>query len=162
MTSAYVVCGSRDWPKNGLWLVTAKMIELIPSGSLIITGGARGVDEHAHREAIRLGYPTKVMRADWERYGKRAGYIRNIAMLDEQPVAVVAFCAGFSRGTMHTIRETTKREICLHWVKDEDLRHPELAALDTDYEPIDLGGHSSLRRPSGALRELRSQTRSGR
>lgn len=136
-----VVCGSRDWPESGLWLVTAKMIEVLPPDTLIITGGARGVDTHAHTEAVRLGHPTKVMLADWERHGKRAGYLRNLAMLDELTPGrdvVLAFCAGFSRGTMHTIREAMKREICLHWVKDEDLRHPDVASLDTDYEPIGL------------------------
>jgi hypothetical protein len=136
----YVVCGSRDWPHAGLWLVTAKMIELIPEGSLVITGGARGVDEHAHHEAQRLDYQTKVIRADWERHGKRAGYVRNVAMLDENPVAVLAFCAGFSRGTMHAIREAMRREICLHWVKDEDLVHPEILALKDEWDYVHMEG----------------------
>lgn len=136
--SVYVVCGSRDWPENAMWLVTAKMIELIPRGSIVITGGARGVDQHAHTQAVRLGYRTRVMAADWEHHGRRAGIIRNLYMLDERPDAVLAFCNQFSRGTMHMVRECLRREICLHWVKDEDLRHPDVAALDADYEPITL------------------------
>ena len=138
--NSVVVCGSRDWPDAGLWLVTAKMMELIPEGSLVITGGARGVDEYAHREAVRLGYEVKVMPADWERYGNRAGYLRNVAMLDEGPTAVLAFCAGASRGTMHTIRAAMKREICLHWFRDEDLRHPEIIALKDEWDYVHLEG----------------------
>lgn len=136
--SGYVVCGSRDWPANAMWLVTAKMIEWIPRGAEVITGGARGVDLHAHFEAMRLGHPTRIFRPDWKANGKRAGILRNLQMLDEEPDAVLAFCNQFSAGTMHMIRETLRREICLHWVKDEDLRHPDIAALDTDYEPISL------------------------
>ena len=77
-----MVAGSRNWPE--MLFVTQKMIELIPAGALVITGGAGGVDDHAHREAQRLGYPTMVMLADWHtdgRYNPRAGLERNIRML---------------------------------------------------------------------------------
>lgn len=127
MPDAYLVCGSRDWPAP--WFVTAKMIELIPPRSLIITGGAPGVDRHAEDEAIRLRYRTKVMRANWDLHGKRAGFIRNIAMLDEKPIAVLAFQFNRSRGTAHTIREAYRRGIKLHWFTEEDLR-PDIASLD--------------------------------
>ena len=137
-SGSWVVCGSRDWPTEGMWLVTAKIIELIPRDSLIITGGARGVDEHAHDVAANLGHPTKVMRANWNQHGKRAGYLRNVAMLDERPEAVLAFCNQASRGTMHTIREALKREIPLYWVKDEDLGRPELSASKALADEFDL------------------------
>lgn len=122
-----VVCGSRDWPAP--WFVTAKMIELVPADCLVITGGARGVDDHAHREARRLGRPTKVMPAEWDRLGRRAGIVRNIAMLDERPDMVLAFHLHGSKGTAHTIREAYKRGIELHIFTETDLR-PDIAALD--------------------------------
>lgn len=128
----YVVCGSRDWPLDGLWLVTAMMIEIIPEGSIVITGGAEGVDEHAHREAVRLDYRTLVMPAEWRRngqYNRRAGLERNLRMLDEDPVAVLAFQYRRSRGTGHTIREASRRGIKLHWFTERDLQ-PDIAALD--------------------------------
>src|SRR6266511_6277649 len=98
-----VVCGSRNWPAP--WFVTAKMIELIPPGTLVITGGAYrkerdkhgqplSVDQHAEWEARRLGYPIDVMCADWHPGGvhnPRAGLERNIAMLGRHPSAVLAF-----------------------------------------------------------------------
>lgn len=119
------------------------MIELIPHGSLVITGGAKrrrdlpptccSVDEHAYIEAARLGYETKVMRADWDAHGKRAGFIRNIAMLDERPVLVLAFQFNGSRGTGHTIREAYKRGIAFHRFTEADLL-PDIAALDAGDE----------------------------
>jgi hypothetical protein len=115
-----VVCGSRDWPAP--WLVTAKLIELVPRDWLVITSGARGVDRHAHIEAVRLGYATKVMPAEWDRHGKRAGYLRNVAMLDEGPSKVLAFHAHQSKGTAHTIREASRRGIELHVFTEAELR----------------------------------------
>lgn len=153
MTSPTIalICGSRDWPAP--WFVTAKIIELVPRDWLVITGGARrrpdlpddkcSVDEHAHREAIRLGYATKVMRADWKEHGKRAGFERNIEMLDEQPAMVLAFHAHASKGTAHTIREAYKRGIVTHVFTEADLR-PDIAALDCDDEPITLFGRGPL------------------
>ena len=125
--AVFVVCGSRDWP--ALWFVTAKMIELIPHGSMVITGGASGVDRHANREAIRLKYLTKVITADWDKYGKRAGPIRNNWMLDEEPDGVLAFLYQNSRGTAHMIRSAYKRGISLHVFTERDLQ-PDISALD--------------------------------
>lgn len=136
--SAVVVCGSRNWPAP--WFVTAKIIELVPRDWLVITGGAANklrdsngrslsVDQHAHAEAVRLGYGTKVMPADWANHGKRAGFIRNVEMLDEGPAKVLAFHFEQSKGTAHTIREAYKRGIELHVFTAVDLR-PDIAALD--------------------------------
>jgi hypothetical protein len=119
--SSVVVCGSRDWPEDKLWFVTAAMIEHFPHGALVITGGARGVDAWAYREAVRLKWPTKVIPADWDRYGKRAGFLRNIAMLDEGPEKVLAFHVGNSKGTAHTIREAHRRGIPFKRYTLEDL-----------------------------------------
>lgn len=140
-----VICGSRDWPAP--WFVTAQLIALVPRSWLVITGGAVrrtdlpddkcSVDEHAHKEAIRLGYRTKVMPADWERHGKRAGILRNLEMLDENPAMVMAFHAHQSKGTAHTIREAYKRGIRIEVFTEEHLR-PDIAALDSDWEPITL------------------------
>ena len=49
--------------------------------------------------------------ADWDTYGKQAGFIRNIQMLDEKPDLVIAFQKNASRGTQHTINEARKRGI---------------------------------------------------
>lgn len=124
-----LVCGSRNWPSNAMWFITQAMIEHAEHGSLVITGGARGVDQHAHREAIRLGWPTRVMSADWEGHGRRAGFLRNIAMLDEQPDLVLAFHAHGSKGTAHTIREAYRRGIRMRVFTEASLR-PDIAALD--------------------------------
>lgn len=122
-----LVCGSRDWPAP--WFVTQKMLDLIPSNATVLAGGAPGVDQHAAREAMRLGWPVLEIKADWEAHGKRAGFIRNLVMLDCNPAKVLAFHAHGSKGTAHTIREAYKRGIELHVFTEADLR-PDIAALD--------------------------------
>lgn len=91
-----LVCGSRgfvdyDWIKEEL----AKL-----DVALVIHGAARGADALASQAATELGIPQQAFPADWNRYGKSAGYVRNQQMLDEgRPDLVMAFYAGRTPGT---------------------------------------------------------------
>lgn len=148
---AVLVCGSRDWPEDKLWFVTAVMIQEA-EGAKIISGGARGVDTHAIDEAVRLRWPYHEEKADWQvkpdtpawrigrrldgsTYDKLAGFERNLRMLDMNPDFVLAFRWGHSNGTQHTIDHAHKRGIEVKLYTENDLR-PDIAALDSDFEPI--------------------------
>lgn len=69
----------------------------------IVSGGASGTDAMAERYARELGYSLQIFPADWSRYGKRAGYVRNremhayISTFAER--GVIAFWDGTSKGT---------------------------------------------------------------
>lgn len=93
-------------------------LNCLMGGCIILTGGAKGADSMAHEIAGELGFMRKVMPADWAQYGKRAGYLRNIAMLDEGPELVIAFWDGKSKGTLHTINEAEKRGIKVEIVRN--------------------------------------------
>ena len=70
---------------------------------LIIEGGATGADRLARAWAIRSSVLYQPYPANWERYGLRAGHVRNHAMLREsKPDVVVAFKGG--KGTAHMVR----------------------------------------------------------
>jgi len=47
----------------------------------VLDGLARGADSIAHNVATSLGLPTMRMPANWDRYGKAAGSMRNQWML---------------------------------------------------------------------------------
>ena len=47
---------------------------------VIVSGGARGADSLAERYADERGYNKHIIPADWNRYGKSAGYRRNEEM----------------------------------------------------------------------------------
>ena len=43
----------------------------------IVTGGARGADVLAEKYAKENGMALRLFPAEWDRYGRKAGYIRN-------------------------------------------------------------------------------------
>lgn len=91
-----LVCGGRDF--NSLALLHKELDKLDPRPTQIISGHARGADQLAEMYADENRIPLRIFPANWDKYGKRAGYIRNKQMLDEgQPDLVVAFPGG--RGT---------------------------------------------------------------
>jgi hypothetical protein len=103
-----LVCGSRDWLDFAL---LSREVGRFPRGSIIVHGGAPGADMQADRVARLNGYSVDRHSANWKHYGKAAGYIRNLAMLDTGPDLVLAFQRNGSRGTQHTIDEARRRGI---------------------------------------------------
>lgn len=80
-----------------------------------MSGHARGADQMGETYAQSKGYDVKIMPADWNRYGKSAGPIRNRAMADVSDV-LVAFWDGKSRGTMHMISLARAKGLRVHVV----------------------------------------------
>ena len=68
----------------------------------IVSGGAQGADNLGQEYARENGFKLTIMKADWNKYGKSAGYIRNQEMADYAS-HVIAFWDGASRGTKHMI-----------------------------------------------------------
>lgn len=69
----------------------------------IIHGAAKGADSLANDWAFQKGVEVRLFPAEWDRYGRRAGPVRNAQMLREgQPDLVVAFPE--SRGTRHMVQ----------------------------------------------------------
>lgn len=68
----------------------------------VVSGGARGVDVLAIDWAVTNWVPWKEFPADWQKYGKKAGILRNVEMGDYAD-ALVAVWDGDSRGTKHMI-----------------------------------------------------------
>lgn len=79
----------------------------------IISGGARGVDKLGERYARTHGFPLEVYHADWNSYGRSAGYKRNEEMAKVAD-CLVAIWDGQSMGTKHMIDIATKRGLLVH------------------------------------------------
>jgi hypothetical protein len=69
----------------------------------IVSGGARGIDALGERYAREHDYPLKRFPADWERYGRAAGSIRNKQMAEYADV-LIAFSSG-GKGTKNMINQ---------------------------------------------------------
>ena len=111
------ITGSRDF--TDFSIVQSAIVRTIEdSGAItynswVVHGGARGADTLADRIAKRIGCEVEVFPANWNRYGKMAGHIRNVEMLDTDPDIVLAFFkrgAG-NRGTQNLVNEARRRGI---------------------------------------------------
>ena len=76
----------------------------------VVCGMARGADTLGEQYAKENGYEVHYFPADWDKYGKAAGYIRNEEMA-ENADALVAFWNGSSRGTKHMIDIAKKHKL---------------------------------------------------
>lgn len=73
----------------------------------VVTGGARGADALAARFARKHGIPLFELGADWERWGRKAGPIRNSSIVREAD-ALAAFWDGVSPGTRDTVAKARR------------------------------------------------------
>lgn len=105
-----IVAGGRDF--NDYERLSALLFEFAEKhydcAITIVSGMARGADKLALEFCRHENVECIEMPADWDRYGKRAGYLRNEAMADISH-AVIAFWDGQSRGTKHMIDIATDK-----------------------------------------------------
>ena len=109
-----LICGSRDFSDEKLMRVTlGRYIDSLGRPDVIITGGARGADFMAESLAKAMKIPVESYPADWRKYGRRAGPLRNIQMLKEaKPTYVLAFYSGtITPGTEHMVSIATEKNI---------------------------------------------------
>ncbi|HHQ2481047.1 TPA: DUF2493 domain-containing protein [Bacillus cereus] len=81
----------------------------------IVSGGANGADKLGERYAKDKGCLLKVYPAEWDVYGKSAGYRRNVQMA-EYANSCVVFWDGKSKGTKHMIDIAEKHKLNLRKV----------------------------------------------
>ena len=93
------VVGSREWKNTQrVW----DFINGLDAETIIVSGGARGVDAEAVNAAKTKGLGVIEFLADWRTFGKSAGYQRNYDIVNAADM-LVAFWNGRSRGTKHSI-----------------------------------------------------------
>lgn len=106
-----LVCGSRDYANRKLmWSVLDALLVAHPDLT-IIEGEARGADRMAREWAEAQLPPVKVLKfpANWNKYGRAAGPIRNRQMLVEgQPDMVLAFGGRDGKGTNNMVQQARK------------------------------------------------------
>lgn len=103
-----LVTGDREWIDEQLIIMW--LMSLSPT-TVIIQGGAEGADAIAKYYADDRGMDVLTFNADWIKYRKGAGPIRNQQMLDEgQPDEVHAFHNDIknSKGTKDMIQRALK------------------------------------------------------
>jgi len=107
-----LICGDRNWTNRDS--IRSWIAKLQDWGyDTVIEGAARGADRIAGEEAAKANLKVIWVPADWDKYGRAAGPIRNRVMLDMSPDLVLAFHndLGKSKGTADTVREAERRNI---------------------------------------------------
>lgn len=85
-----LICGDRIWTDKELIRTYINDMDVRPD--VIIEGDAKGADRLAGEVAIEMGISLLKFPAEWKKYGRSAGPIRNQLMLNEgKPDFVVAF-----------------------------------------------------------------------
>ena len=90
----------------------------------IICGKARGADTLGEQFAKEYKLSIKYFPADWNTYGKSAGYRRNAEMANyakEDNGVLIAFWDGKSKGTKHMIdlaKSNNIRVFIINWKKN--------------------------------------------
>ena len=79
----------------------------------IIQGGALGADFLGKQAAATVGVPSKEFPANWDKYGKTAGVIRNKLMAQNADM-LCAYWNGRSRGTKNMIDTALKQGLEVH------------------------------------------------
>jgi hypothetical protein len=88
---------------------------------VLIHGNANGADTMAAQCWATQGFPVRAVPADWETFGRRAGIMRNLAMLDEEPEQVFAFIKNNSPGATHCAAEAERRGIPVTYFREDTL-----------------------------------------
>lgn len=109
-----LVCGDRAWKdKELIWRNLADLKLRYLERLKVIEGGADGADFLAFNACAQLHIPVESIKAEWGKFGKNAGPIRNRKMLDKGPGLVLAFHDDIedSKGTKDCVTEARKRGI---------------------------------------------------
>ena len=112
-----IIAGNRDF--NDYYLLCNTMSLLNLSVSKVVSGGARGADALGERWAIENNILIKRFPADWNKYGKRAGILRNESMA-QYADGLLAFHDGIGRGTANMIMNAQKYNLFVHVVSTDD------------------------------------------
>lgn len=87
-----LVSGSRYWKTDQHITILYRELSKFPKGTILVHGNQTGVDTIAKAIGIKLEFDVRDYSADWGRFGRAAGPIRNKQMLNcEKPDHVLCF-----------------------------------------------------------------------
>ena len=114
-----IIAGGRDFMDYNLLKEKVNKIlqeKKVTHKIVIISGCARGADTLGLRYASENTFDVEEYPADWDKYGKKAGYVRNVEMA-ENADALIAFWDGKSKGTKHMIDIATERNLPIRVIR---------------------------------------------
>jgi hypothetical protein len=112
----YIIAGGRDFDNYNLLKSTCDKIITDKENSEVVCGMAKGADLLGKKWADENNIPVVEFPANWTKYGKSAGPVRNIEMAD-YATHLIAFWDGESKGTKHMIDTAKKKHLKVGVIK---------------------------------------------
>lgn len=109
------IVGSRNFKKLE-WV--RHYVKSLEKDTIIVSGGAKGVDETAEKMGEELGMKVVSIRPNWKKYGRGAGIVRNKEICEYSDM-ICAFWDGKSKGTKNTIDTAKKMNMIVQVITDE-------------------------------------------
>ena len=111
MTFKVIIAGSRHFSDfDHLAAACDFFLSNVEHSIEIVSGGAKGADSLGERYAAERGYELKRFPANWKKFGRNAGPIRNGEMASYAD-AVIAFPKGTSVGTANMLKQARKARL---------------------------------------------------
>jgi len=113
-----IIAGGREF--DDYELMTISLSDLPWTITEVVSGTARGADQFGELFAMDHDIPITRFPADWDKYGKSAGPLRNEEMA-EYADACVCFWNGSTHrsGTYHMINFAKERKLLLEVIRYE-------------------------------------------
>jgi len=115
-----IIAGSRN--VTSPYLISAAIQLSGLDVDTVISGGARGVDRMGEVWAKFNEKNLEVYPAEWDKYGKSAGYRRNVDMANAAD-ALIAIWDGVSKGTKHMIDIAKSRKLIVYVMIVQEEKH---------------------------------------
>jgi hypothetical protein len=112
MAMKIIIAGGRDFNDYDMLCRRVDKILSRQTEIEIVSGVAKGADKLGERYALERGYKITRFIADWNTFGKAAGYRRNIEMAVYAD-ALIAFWNNESKGTEHMITVAKKQGLLI-------------------------------------------------
>jgi YspA, cpYpsA-related SLOG family len=114
-------CGDRNWTSKEPIRKQMRKVKLANPNTVVVHGAARGADTLAADVATEFELGVEAYPAQWDRFGRGAGPIRNQQMLDSGVDLVIAFHPNIeaSKGTKDMVKRARKAKIPVILVEGE-------------------------------------------
>lgn len=144
------VVGSREYPLRSA--VEEFVGRLNPLTNVLISGGARGVDQWAAEAARERNIRVVEYRPNYKKYGRGAPLRRNTEIVLGAD-SVAAFWDGTSRGTWDTIRKSIRKGLVTMTVGPDGFIIPGLTFTEEMAQEVREAQTAAMHQMASSLKE---------